>query len=209
MSGYTIAAGDHYLDILTVLEQRRSCVGVGRFSDCLRRPLDLPNCLTGLLVDAHHIRRIVCPHTVKHLNEQRVFKQERRRCISPVETELAIILLHIARPQLCAAEVERLEDAGTGHHPDVLAIGDRRRRGHVLLTHFDVAGAEMLLPDKLALCSVDTPQIQVVPLRDVQKDAFAPDDWRSTGPARHSELPGDVLFSAPSSREVLFAAYAV
>ena len=45
-----------------------------------------------------------------------------------------------------AVEVERLQDAGAGHHPHALAVGDRRRRRHVLLPLLMVAAAERPLP---------------------------------------------------------------
>ena len=67
----------------------------------------------------------------------------------------------------------------------------------------------MLFPERLAFCPVHAPEKEVVSISDVQKDALAPDDGRRAGPARHGEFPGDVVFGAPTSREILLAAYAI
>ena len=79
--------------------------------------------------------------------------------VAPVEAEAAVVLLDVARPDLLAAEVERLEDAGAGHHPDVPAVGDRRRRRHVLLALLVVAAAERALPDGCAFGAIHRPEV--------------------------------------------------
>ena len=83
-----------------------------------------------------------------------------------------------------AVEIEGLEDAGAGHHPDVFAVGDRRRRGHVLFALVVIAVAQEFLPcDRLGPLPVDAPQIQIAALGDVQEHAIAPDDRRRAAPA--------------------------
>src|SRR5207245_9907400 len=82
--------------------------------------------------------------------------------VAPVQPESAIVLLNVARPELSAAEVERLQDPGAGHHPDVLPVGDRRRRRHVLLPLLMIAAAERPFPDHVAGSAIDSPEKQVV-----------------------------------------------
>ena len=138
--------------------------------------------------------------------------QERRRGVAPVQTERAVVLLDVTHPELGALEVERLEDAGAGHHPHRRAVGDRRRRRHVLLALLVVAAAERPLPERLALLAIDRPELEVAALHrggDIEEDVIVPDDRRCAAAARHRQLPGDVLFRRPLDRQPLLAADAV
>src|SRR5439155_9172371 len=123
--------------------------------------------------------------------------------------------LNVARPELLAAEVERLQDPGAGHYPDVLPVGDRRRRRHVLLPLLMIAAAERPLPDHGASVAIDAPEKQIVAaghleiVGDVEKNFLAPDDGCRAGPGRHGELPRNVLSLRPAGRQVLLAAHAV
>ena len=109
------------------------------------------------------VGRIVGLHAVQHLHVERAAREQRRRGVAPVQAELAVVLLDVARPELLAAEVERLEHADAGHHPDGLAVGDRRRRRHVLLALHVVAVGERALPDDAPVPAIDRPQLETPP----------------------------------------------
>src|SRR5262245_55449939 len=124
-------------------------------------------------------------------------------------TEATVVLLDVARPQLFAGKVERLQNSRPSHHPDGLAVGDWRGRRHVLLLDADIAAAKALLPEWNAARAVHAPQIQVVALCHVQEDAIAPDDRRRPGECWQRQRPGTVVAFRPANRQVPFAAEAV
>ena len=183
-----------------VRQQRRRRVRVGRLRHGVSRPLDPPSGLARQFVDRQHVGRIVGLHAVQDFDVEMVFVEERRRRVAPVQAERAVVLLNVARPDLLAAEVERLEDARAGHHPDVRAIGDRRRRRHVLLAYLGVAGAEMGLPALGARVSIDAHEVQLGAVGHVQEDPVAPDDGRRSRQVRQREFPRHVLGRASRSR---------
>ena len=201
--GGVVAAGDDQFLLPAVAQDGGRRVRVRRLRDRIGRALDTPERLAGGGVDGQHVRRVVGLHPVQHLDVEPVADQQRRRGVAPVEAERAVVLLDVARPQLAPGEVERLQDAGARHHPHALAVGDGRRRRHVLLAHLDVAAAERLLPQLDALLPVHAQQIQLRSVADVQEDPIAPDDRRRTGELGQRQLPRDVLRGAPRGREVL------
>src|SRR5690606_28073106 len=98
-----------------------------------------------------------------------------------LDTERAVVLLDVARPELLAAEVETLQDARAGHHPHVLAVGDRRGRRHVLLVADAVASRDRALPHDILLVAVDGPELDVARgsrRGHIQEDEVFPDDRR-------------------------------
>ena len=167
----------------------------------LGRPLLLPHRLSGRLVDAQQVAGVVGLHAVQHLHVQRVAQQQRRAGVAPVEPELPVVLLDVARPPLLAVEREALERARACHHPDRGAIGHRRGRRHVLLAHVVVAAAEQLLPANRAGVAIERPQIEAAGLGDVQEDVILPDDRRRAAAHRQRRLPGDVLGRRPFRRQ--------
>ena len=181
----------------------------GASAMALGRPLLLPDRLSGRLVDAQQVAGIVGLHAVQHLHVQRVAQQQRRAGVSPVEPELPVVLLDVARPALLAVEREALERARPGHHPDRGAIGHRRGRRHVLLAHVVVAAAEQLLPAHGAGIAIERPQIEAAGLGDVQEDVILPDDRRRAAAHRHRRLPGDVLGRRPFRRQAGLLAGAI
>ena len=138
--------------------------------------------------------------------------QQRRRGVAPVQAEPAVVLLDVAHPQLGALEVECLEDAGAGHHPDADPVGHRRGGRHVLLALHVVAAADRPLPGHRAGVAIDAPQLELAVGRvhgDVEEDGVVPDDWRGAAAARHGELPGDVLGLGPGGGQAALAADAI
>ena len=111
------------------------------------------------LADAQQIGRIVGRHAVQHLHVERVLEQQRRRAVAPVQPEAAVVLLDVARPDLPAVEVERLEDARCRSSPrrcvpSVTGDGDDM----FCFMHPDVAAAEALLPAHRAVGPVEAPE---------------------------------------------------
>ena len=106
-------------------------------------------------------------------------------------------------------EVERLQHAGAGHHPDRFAVGHRRRRRHLLLHHPAVAAAERPLPAHGPVRSIHRPEREARSFADVEEHVIAPHDRRRPGALGHRELPGDVLRGRPADRQVLLGADAV
>ena len=113
-------------------------------------------------------RRIARAHAVQHLDVQRVFVQQRRRRVPPLQPKTSVLPLDIAHPELVACEIERFQDAGAGHHPHVAAVGHRRGRRHVLLHHARVAAAEGPFPERRAAGAIDGPQVHLAAVRHVE-----------------------------------------
>ena len=157
---------------------------------------------------AEHVRRVVGLHAVEHLHHDQVADQERRRRVAPVEPELAVVGDDVAHPQLVAFEVEGLDHAGAGEDPHPLAIGDRRRRRHVLLAGGDVVAADLLLPQHGPGVAIDRPQPQIGAVAHVQEDVAVPDDRRRARARRHRQLPDHVLGVRPLDRQALLGARA-
>ena len=160
--------------------------------------------LACFLVELHQVRRVVGLHPVEDLHVQRVLMKERRGSVAPVQPEGPVVLLNVARPQLLAGEVERLQDAEAGEDPHVGAVRHRGRRRHVLLVDPVIAGRDRTLPLDVAACAVDGPELDrsaFVLGRHVEEDSVVPDDRRGAGPARHRELPRDVLGGTPLDRQ--------
>ena len=213
--GDHVAAGHddlHPVRRLAHLERGGCRIAVRRFLDCPRRTLRAPHRLPGLAIDPEKIGRFVGFHPVQDLDEQIAVLQQRRRRVSPIQAELAVVLLDVPHPQLFPVEIERLQDADAGHHPNGLAVGHRRRGRHVLLALDVIAARDVLLPPDPAIAAIQRPQLEVagaVGGADVEEDGLAPDDRRRPAAARHRELPGDVLRRAPLQRQPLFRADAV
>jgi len=151
-------------------------------------------------------------HAVQDLHVERAVVEQRRRGVAPVQAKGTVVLLDVARPQLAAREVESLEYARPGDHPDARAVGDRRRRGHVLLALPVVASAERRLPEDGAVQAAHTPQLEVAAhllQRHVQEDPIVPDDRRRAAAGRHRERPGDILGRRPRDRQPFLGAHAV
>ena len=160
------------------------------------RTLDAPHRLAGQRVDFQDVRRIVRLHPVQHRHIERIALQQRRRRVSPVQPELAVVGLDVARPDLLAREIKRLQHAEARHHPHVLAVGDRRRRRHVLFALHVIGVGELALPADRLLVAIDRPQLHHTGVRtrgDVEKDRLAPDDRRRSAIRRQRQLPRDVL----------------
>ena len=94
---------------------------------------------------------------MEHLDEELSVVEQRRRAVAPVETKLAVVLLHVSGPHLVASEVKRGHDPGAGENPNVGAVGGRRGRRHVVLARFVVAPSKLSLPANRALPPVDRP----------------------------------------------------
>ena len=194
---------------VAVPQQRRCRVRVWRFESRTRHPQHTPDRLAGRLVDAQQVGRIVGVHPMQHLHVQRILEQQRRRGISPLQTESAVVGLDIATPELLTRKVERLQHAGAGHDPDRFAVGHRRRRRHLLLHHAAVAVAERPFPSNGAVRSIHGPERETRSFSDVEEHVIAPDDRRRSGALGHRELPGDVLRRGPADRQILLCAVAV
>ena len=204
-----VAAGHHDLGGALDSHRERRGVGVGRLADGRGLAKDAPAVLAGGRVDAQEVRGLVRLHTVQDLDVERIAFEQRRRGVAPVETERAVLLLEIAGPALLAVEREPLQDPGTGHDVDALAVGHRRRRGHVVLAHRHVAGAEGPLPDHVALDPTDAPKRQVVAVGHVQEDAVAGDDRSRAAGSGQGQRPGHVLGGAPTEGQAGLPARAV
>ena len=102
--------------------------------------------------------------------------------------------------------------AGAGHDPHVPAVGDRRRRRHVLLAADPVAARERTLPGDGLRVPVDRPQLDLTRGAlggHVQEHGVVPDDRCRSAVGRQRQLPGDVLGRAPRGRKARFRADAV
>src|SRR5438128_10365511 len=102
---------------------------------------------------------------MQDLNVERIFVEQRRRGVAPVQAEATIILLDVAGPQLIAAQVEALENPGPRHDVNTLAVGDRRGGRHVLLALLVVAAAESLLPTHGPFSPVSAPEEEIISVR--------------------------------------------
>ena len=196
MTRYDIAAGDDQFGAAIRFDPGGRRVGVGRFTHRSSRPLDAPQRLAAGLVNLQQVRRIVRFHAVQHLHVERVAAEQRRRGVAPVETELAVLGLQVARPDFLAGEIKRLEDAEPGHDPHVLAIGHRRRRRHVLLALHVIGVGELPLPADGLLVAIDRPQLEHAGVGgggDIQEDRVAPDDRGRPAIGRQRQLPRHVL----------------
>ena len=119
VAGHDVAAGDDDLGRRAVAQQRRRRVRVGRFHPRLRRPLDAP----------HASCRSPCrcaAGTTDRPSSSRAAPARRARRRAAAATTRIPSSGRSARspsgcraPKLLAREIERLEDAGAGHHPDV------------------------------------------------------------------------------------------
>src|SRR6266498_1373891 len=98
MAGYTITSGDHDLVVLAIPQQGRRSVRIRRFADRAGGTINFPESLSAVPVDAQQVGRIVGPHPVKYLNVQRVSEKQRRRGVAPVQAELSVVFLNVARP---------------------------------------------------------------------------------------------------------------
>src|SRR5271169_5085181 len=146
---------------------------------------------------------------MEHLHVERILVQYGARGVAPVETELAVILLNFTAPDFVAGEIEALQNAGAGEHPDVLAVRDGRGRRHVLLSLLVIAIAQEFLPFDLRTFAVDRPEIKIAALGDVHENMVAPNDGRRSGPGGKMEFPGDIFLGGPMNGKILFAADAV
>ena len=117
---------------------------------------------------------------MQDLDEQVALVEQRRGGVAVVESELSVVLLDVAVPQRLSVQGESLEDAGSGHDKDRLAVGDRGRGGHVLLAHLDVSLTQAPLPFQLTLFAVDAPQVEVGAVGHVEKYRIAPDNGGGT-----------------------------
>jgi hypothetical protein len=82
--------------------------------------------------------------------------------------------LNISRPEFLTVEVEAFQNSGSGHDINTTTISHRRRRRHVLLPHFYIAGAEWSGPNRLALVSIDAPQEEIVTVSHTEEEPLQP-----------------------------------
>src|SRR5688572_17752687 len=126
--------------------------------------------------------------------------QQRGRRVAPVQAERTVVLLNVSSPKFFAVEVERLQEPRARHYPNGLAIRNRRRRRHILLSHLDVAARKRPFPQHRALIAIDGPKLQIVTLSNIEEDAFPPYDRRRAAPGWHRQFPRDVLLLIPFQR---------
>ena len=126
--------------------------------------VDLPNGLSGRLVDGEDIGGVVGLHPMEHLQVQPVAMEQRRGRVAVIEPEASVVVLNVTPPKLIAFEIETGQKTRPGQHPDVLAVGDRRWRGQVLLAVQAVARAGFTLPQDGTVFTVDRQQQQLVSL---------------------------------------------
>ena len=117
---HRVAAGDDELEVRAVREQSRAwCTNpatrAARSSAAPTRQIVRPFAL--LMRSTYDGSSVFIPCSTCTI--QRIAVQHRRRSVAPVQAELSVVLLDVAHPQLFAAEVERLQDAGARHHPHV------------------------------------------------------------------------------------------
>src|SRR2546423_1792214 len=115
-------------------------------------------------------------HSVQYPHIERVFEQEWRRRVPPVQSKFSVIFLNVASPKFVAAIIEAFQDACAGENPHALAVGDRGGRGHVLLTHLDIAATERTLPQDFRSASIDAPEGKFVAVSDVEENQLAPNN---------------------------------
>ena len=218
VAGEVVAAGDDDLLAGGGAQHGGGGVRVGRLPGRVRGPLDPPGQLAGGGVEGGQIRRVVGAHPVQDLHDQAAVVQGRRRGVTPHETEGPELGLQVPPPDRSALHVEGGDDAGAGHGPDVAPVGDRRRRGVVVLAPGAVALGEDGAPQLLAVGTRQTQQQQVVAARITlppaalpgglglpglrrrrrrDEDAVAPDDGGAAAPRGQRALPDDALGGAP------------
>jgi hypothetical protein len=96
---------------------------------CIGGPVHLPNGFTGVFVHGKQVGRIVRLHAMEYLDIKTFAVQQRRGSITVIETETSIVGLDIPLPNFLAVHRETGQFPIPGHDPNVLTIGDGRRRG--------------------------------------------------------------------------------
>ena len=165
--GHDIAAGDHELEAPPYVVHEGSRIGIGRFPDRLRGPLHPPDGFARSGVNPKNVGRIVGLHSVEHLHVDAVLEQERAARVAPVEAEVAVVRRDVAGPEFGSVEVEGLEDPGAGEDEDVLPVGDRRGRGHVLLPPAHVPVAQVTDPADRTVVPIERPELDMPRVGDV------------------------------------------
>ena len=146
--------------------------------------------------------------------------QHRRRGVAELNAELAVVLLQVPHPEQAPGKVEAAQLAVAVDDPDALAVGDRRRRSHVLLVADAVSAPHRLLPANGSGLAVERDQIEPVArvvapaeqprVRPVQVGAFfrrsdedgiAPDDRRRRRPTGQGRAPDYIFRRAPANRK--------
>src|SRR5581483_8304208 len=84
------------------------------------------------------------------------------RSVAVVQSEVPVIRLNIALPDLFAAEREAGKLAVPRHDPDELTIGDGGRRSGILFAEHLVPGIDLLLPPNRSILPIDRQQKQLV-----------------------------------------------
>jgi hypothetical protein len=112
-------------------------------------------------------------------------------------------------PKHFARAVQTRDVAGAEERPNPLAIGNGRRRGHVVeVVGVKFAAADFAVPQKLAALAIDGQHMQagIRRLRG-QINAVGDDNRRSGASARDFQFPGDVFLFAPVDRKLFFGAH--
>ena len=106
----------------------------------------------------------------------------------------AVFLLQVFAPDFFTGKVEAGDDAAGVHHPDVLAVGDRRYAGHIPLATADffVFGAKLMLPELLA-GGVVGQRVHGAAIGGGQEDVLAVNCRRGGSPSGDFGAPGQCL----------------
>ena len=198
----------------------RRRVVVGRFALRVCGSFHLPDGLPGARLHCKHVGRIVRMHAVKHLNIQTVAVQQRRGGVAVVEAESSVVGLNITLPDFLAGHRETGQLAVACHDPDMLAVGDCRRRSGVLLAEELIPAVDLPLPKDGTIFAVDGEKKDFVgdpltraapsPLAQSRESLFCrgdedrvlPHDRRGSAPTRHFRAPQDVLRLRPGRGKI-------
>src|SRR6266700_4355820 len=197
--------GENNLRAAIHSQEQRTRIGILRLVLWLKTAFLLPKVLAGLRVEGEQIGR-----PLVHAGDEEPYVQEHRRgAVAVVGLVFAIFLHEIALPKHFARAVQARDVAGAEERPNPLAVGNRRRRGHVVeVVGVKFAAADLAVPQKLAALAIDGQHVQggIGRLRG-QINAFGDDNGRRGASARDFQFPGDVFLFAPLDRKVFFGAH--
>ncbi len=159
------------------------------FTDSIAWPRHLPHFLARSLVEGDDPMAA----GMKDREVKAVLEKKWSVMNAMLDAELAILLLHIALPDLFPFEIETSDVAGADVGVDMLAIGARRGGGVIALVSANgssTSRAEHSFPEDLAL-GADAEQHEVVAVAARQEDAVSPDCRSRSAASGQRQLPGE------------------
>ena len=169
----------------------------------------MPQHLARRRLEGDQIGGVVGIHSVQNFDEEHAVVEQGRRGIAPHQAKSTVLLLQAIMPQFLSFHIIGLDHACARNSDHHFAIGDRRRRGIVVLHPIGIALVEGALPQDAAVDRRQTAQQQLFAALDLltcirrsQKNAVTPDHGRTPAPRGQLLTPNDIFLHPPSSRQI-------